>query len=345
MDSPKLPSDEKQRLNALLALNILHTPAEERFDRITRLVRRVLDVPIALVSLVSAETQWFKSRQGLDAAEMPRDIFFCGHAILHDDTFEVPDACQDPVFADNPLVTGAPHIRFYAGQPIRYHGSSIGTLCAIDVVSRTLSSTDIDSLKSLALWVERELEIQTLGKAQIELIRELGAERRKSVFDPLTGVWNRRGINELIVRELAEAGRVLAPLTLMYIDVDNFKQINDNHGQCAGDMVLREFASRVRHAVRPGDIVGRYGGDEFLILLPGCPKDMSQVTAERIRKCVDNEPLQLGELTIPLTCSVGAITATASSGLTKDLLIARADMALYRAKEASRNRVITQLNN
>ena len=132
MQKPQLPSDETQRLRALQRLKILDTDIEERFDRITRLACRMFNVPIALVSLVDQDRQWFKSRQGLDACQTGRDISFCGHAILHDGPLVVLDATQDPRFDDNPLVVGAPFIRFYAGHPIHSpDGSRIGTICII----------------------------------------------------------------------------------------------------------------------------------------------------------------------------------------------------------------------
>ncbi len=130
MQTPDIPDYEPERLAALQRLNLLDTESESRFDRITRLAQRLFQVPIALVSLVDSDRQWFKSKQGLDACETGRDISFCGHAILGSGIFEIPDATQDTRFADNPLVTGAPDIRFYAGAPLQSaDGFNIGTLC------------------------------------------------------------------------------------------------------------------------------------------------------------------------------------------------------------------------
>jgi len=116
--TPEYPDNESSRLDTLHALNILDTSHEERFDRLTRLAKRVLGVPIALVSLVDTNRQWFKSKQGLEATETPRDISFCGHAILGDEILVIEDATRDERFHDNPLVTGEPGIRFYAGYPL-----------------------------------------------------------------------------------------------------------------------------------------------------------------------------------------------------------------------------------
>lgn len=166
MQEPAFPADEAHRLGALHALGILDSAPEERFDRITRVAQRLFEVPIALVSLVDANRQWFKSCQGLGARETPRSISFCGHAILGDATLVVPDALADARFADNPLVTGEPHIRFYAGHPLRVaDGSRVGTLCLIDRQPRTLAPEELALLADLAAMVERELNQQTLAEA------------------------------------------------------------------------------------------------------------------------------------------------------------------------------------
>ena len=151
------PQDEAARLRALRELGILDSAPEERFDRITRLAQRVFDVPIALVSLVDAERQWFKSRQGLDIEETHRDLSFCSHAIHDDSIFVVSDALLDPRFADNPAVTGDLRVRFYAGRPLRANGRRVGTLCVVDQRPRHLRDDDVRALDDLAALVEREL--------------------------------------------------------------------------------------------------------------------------------------------------------------------------------------------
>lgn len=150
MTPAPIPADEDERLSALRALLLLDTPPEERFDRLARFVAEQLDVPIALLTLVDGQRQWFKARVGLDATETPRDISFCGHAIMKNDLFIVEDASRDPRFSDNPLVTGEPHIRFYAGAPLSAPGGHrIGTLCVIDTVPRTLGPVELSILDAL----------------------------------------------------------------------------------------------------------------------------------------------------------------------------------------------------
>ena len=159
MKSAPIPDNEESRLRALHALLLLDTPPEERFDRITEFARFEFDVPIALISLIDRDRQWFKSATGISECETSRDISFCGHAILQNEIMIVEDATQDDRFHDNPLVTGAPYIRFYAGVPLKLKfGVCVGTLCLIDRVPKNLDSTDLSILQTLGNMVVAELE-------------------------------------------------------------------------------------------------------------------------------------------------------------------------------------------
>jgi diguanylate cyclase (GGDEF)-like protein/PAS domain S-box-containing protein len=182
--APQIPVDESRRLAALLDLAVLDTEAEERFDRLTRLAARILDVPIALVSLIDADRQWFKSRVGLADTETSRDVSFCGHAVLHDELFVVTDATQDERFVDNPLVVSDPSIRFYAGRPLHAAlGERVGTLCVIDRQPRDLTPEDRQVIEDLAELVERELNQRTLADAW-EATRATHA-RYQAIFENL----------------------------------------------------------------------------------------------------------------------------------------------------------------
>jgi signal transduction histidine kinase/CheY-like chemotaxis protein len=163
MQIPAFPENELLRLACLRGLNVLDTPPELRFDRLTRIAQQCFGVQMALVSLIDADRQWFKSKQGLDAAETPREISFCGHAILQDGIFEVSNALEDERFADNPLVTNSPAIRFYAGAPlVMQDGFHVGTLCIIDPAPRVLTDVDRQILRDLADCIQVELEQQRL---------------------------------------------------------------------------------------------------------------------------------------------------------------------------------------
>ncbi|HET6519216.1 MAG TPA: MBL fold metallo-hydrolase [Geminicoccaceae bacterium] len=169
-----VPEDEERRLGAVHRLGLLDTRPEERFDRLTRLAAALFDVPIALVSLVDRDRQWFKSCQGPSAKETSREISFCAHAILGREVMVVPDALLDPRFADNPFVTGEPHIRFYAGYPlVDACGSCVGTLCLVDTRPHQLDEAGIRLLQDLGSLVQRELSAAPTFRAAEGLSRAM----------------------------------------------------------------------------------------------------------------------------------------------------------------------------
>lgn len=631
------PPDEAERLNLLHALNILDTPSEEAFDRITRLVAHILDVPIALVSLVDTDRQWFKSRIGIDANETPREVAFCAHAIAQTTPLIVTDTTQDSRFMSNALVTGNPNIRFYAGVPLRSIGGlSIGTLCAIDSKPRQLSPDEISILVDLAALVSKEMQMreamllsharseqaiqaledvearfrtiferagvgiamvapdggwlrvndalcQIVGYSQDEFIKltfqdithpddlntdlsllqqlinndvdhyqlekryitksgrsvwidlivtkklsingeleyfisiikniqeqkeaeaslaklhkelesrvetrtkdlqlanemlsasiaqqlrfeqelrrreaelqmvlqnandayvcidhhgvirdwnqqaehtfgwsreeaigrpldetiipaqmrdahktglarylatgkhhvlnqhiELTAVRRdgmtlpvevrisplfidgKTIFsaflhditerkqaeaireyeathDALTGLYNRRGMFNLLPEAIARAKRTQTSLALLYIDLDGFKKINDAHGHDTGDTVLRVIGTRLQESIRKTDTAVRLGGDEFTIVLEnikhGTPD--ANIIAQKILKAIQ-QPIEIGSITAALSASIGIAIHHADDIINADQLISQADSAMYEAKNTGKARV------
>jgi sigma-B regulation protein RsbU (phosphoserine phosphatase) len=205
MMAAPIPPGEVQRLAALRSLNVLDTAPEERFDRITRMLTRVFQVPMAYVSLVDANRQWFKSSCGMEESQTPRDISFCGHAILDDRVLVIPDALADQRFADNPLVTGPPNIRFYAGQPLRGPGGhKIGTLCIADRRPRRLRDGELETLAVLAQIVERELNLTEAVQLQRELLalKDQAAETERQKVEYLDGML---ASQRHLVRELEQA--------------------------------------------------------------------------------------------------------------------------------------------
>ncbi len=184
-----LPTNEAARLSALRRYEILDTEREEAFDRLTALVARVLDVPMVVVTLLDAERQWFKSSVGLDGTETSRDTAFCAHAVLQDTPMVVTDALEDRRFLDNPHVTGDPHVRFYAGAPLRTpDGFNLGTFCAIDSRPRGISEQHLKLLQDMAAVVVNELELRRLTRELTAQTNALNAalqeaERHKHMFE------------------------------------------------------------------------------------------------------------------------------------------------------------------
>jgi phosphoserine phosphatase RsbU/P len=171
MIAAPIPENDTERLEALHSLDLLDTLPEERFDRITRLLTLVFQVPMAFVSLVDDDRQWFKSSCGLSTPQTPRAVSFCGHAILSDQPMVVTDAAEDERFCDNPLVTGDPHIRFYAGHPLSGPGGhKVGSLCIADSRPRTLRGSELEALGEMARVVEREMGLFEAVHLQRDLI-------------------------------------------------------------------------------------------------------------------------------------------------------------------------------
>lgn len=271
MIEPATPVDEVLRLETLRKLDILDSAPEDRFDRITRLAKRLFDVDIALVSLVDSDRQWFKSRQGLDACETGRDISFCGHAILADEILVVNDAHIDERFSDNPLVTDEPSIRFYAGYPLRAPtGHKVGTLCIIDRQPRELDEEGRNTLRELGEMVEQQLAISMLLNS-----------------DPVTGLLNRSGFCQVVAHVAAVCERSKSPASLMLVTVPNLKLISRAHGLDGCDRALTEIAQMLRATVRESDVVARIDDDTFAVFLTGTDEESRRTTQSPLQARIE----------------------------------------------------------
>lgn len=441
-----IPYDEEQRLITLNQYNLLDGPPTEDFNRLADLAARIFQVPIVLISLVASDRQFFKARVGIDICDTSRDVSFCAHAIVEDEILFVPDALQDSRFRSNPLVVGAPFIRFYAGHPlIAINGQKLGTVCLIDTIPRpTLSAVERENLADLAALVMDRMEMRRLehmrsiGQTQFEYVASTSpdaiicmnsegyitfwnksAERlfgysaldivnkpceiiipdnwrqiyisdlqrlkrgekmelvgqtieltglhkngnefpaefslstwthsntvgigaivrdvterhlhEKKLFelasiDAITDLPNRNAWRNCLANELTSVKAV----TVLLFDLDGFKEINDTLGHSAGDAVLKEIATRLKHSCEKAIISARLGGDEFVTLLPGNDISEARITAETLLDAI-SIPFIFAGKTISIKASIGISLGPLHGSCSEDLLGA-ADLALNRAK-------------
>lgn len=312
-----LPRDEPYRQRDLERYGVLDQPSDQNFDRLVRLASTVLDAPIALISLIDHQRQWFLARHGLDATETPREMAFCAHAIVGSEPLVVNDARSDLRFCNNPLVIGEPGIRFYAGAPLESSdGHNLGTLCVIDRVPRTFSADQVSVLQDLADLVVREMDL-----------------RRQAMLCPLTGLANKMSFMELGQRELNRSLESGKPMALLLIDIDHFARINNSWGHQIGDELLCDVAEVFLSNQRQNDLIGRIHADEFAILMVDCEQDEALERSEIIRYAITR---------LPWIFSVSHLGAQASSGLAEltptdrkfKELLDRAERALLEAKNS-----------
>ncbi|MDR6872462.1 diguanylate cyclase (GGDEF)-like protein [Bosea sp. BE125] len=319
-------SREQNRLDVLARYDVLDTPNEETFDRVTRLVRRTLNVSMATVTFLDGHRQWFKSRTGVTECEGDRQSALCNLTIRQPTPLVVQDARSDPRFANNPLVVGAPHLRFYLGVPLSVDGQNIGTLCAMDTVPRQVDAEDIVTLKDLAQIVMNEMEL-----------------RHVAATDSLTGARSRRSFRDEATRILALAARHRHEAGCITFDLDHFKGINDRYGHAIGDAVLGGSVEVCRKLLRQTDLLGRLGGEEFAILLPHTDKAATMNVAEKLREGIASQQFEGVDAAFNVTASFG-VASFGPAFADVDAILKAADEALYAAKATGRNRCVVSQN-
>ncbi|MFT0859770.1 GGDEF domain-containing protein [Ancylobacter sp. G4_0304] len=332
--SPPAPENEAARVAALQACGIMDTPAEERFDRLTRLAQRLYSADVAFIGFVDEHYQWMKSVTSADiASSIERRKSVCQHVVSSGEPLVVRDFRTDSAFDGHPTVPLLP-LRFYAGVPIRLAPDLVvGSLCVLRREAAAHGEAiDISGLEDIAAIVVDEIELRQRNEELTRLTR----------VDALTGLANRRGFDEAIARAVTRCLRTGEPLSLAIIDIDHFKAINDTLGHPAGDAALRQLAAVLSGVFRrTDDVIARYGGEEFAVLFPGSPVDAALQAGERLR-----EALRAAAIPHPTrgltTVSVG-IATHGGPDLTADALVAEADAALYAAKRQGRDRVMNHL--
>ncbi|TAG26842.1 MAG: GAF domain-containing protein [Burkholderiales bacterium] len=263
-----IPDNEPERLAALRAAMCAYVPREDRFDRITRMAQRMMHVPIALISIVEEDVQWFRSAQGLSTPQTARSESFCGHAIMFDDSFFVPDTHADPRFARNPLVIGPPHVRSYCGWPLQLApGLRVGTLCVLDTMPRTYSSEDQEIMADLARMAESEIRADSLSDQQKRLLQESSIQRRQQLLDPNTGAWSERGFCELMRRTLRDVHEGKAFAALCAINIHNVEDFNVGEGQVGAHELRAALISQfIRQRLPSNAVLCRMAGGRACVM-------------------------------------------------------------------------------
>jgi len=356
MKEAPLPRNESSRIEALRSYRILDTLPESSYDDITKLASHICNTPISVISFVDSERQWFKSKTGVEISETPREIAFCAHAILKPDVFMVPDTLADERFADNPMVTGGPRIRFYAAAPlITAKGEAIGTLCAIDKVPRTLDRRQQDLLHSLSRQVMIQLELRRhileqerqqrrLQEYQKELKKTNAKLQEVILTDDVSGYYNTRFLHQFLDYYLQPGQPGNRMISLVFFDMDDFKLAVDRHGHLLGSKILRQVADTVNRFMGPEDYLVRYGGDEYIVIMPGQDKQKSFSKIKQMKRGIEKTPYLPDEnINIHLTASFGLATCP-DDALDKHQLLAEADRCLFRSKEKGKACITTREN-
>jgi EAL domain-containing protein (putative c-di-GMP-specific phosphodiesterase class I)/GGDEF domain-containing protein len=314
MQPPAIPENEAARLLELCSFDVLDTPADSDVDDISELARRLAGTEIGIISLVDQDRQWFKSCVGaaLGQEQTPRSISFCGHTILQREPLIIADALLDPRFADNPLVTGEPGIRFYAGFPlISPNGFGLGSLCAISRQPHQLAPQQIDSLQRLAKLAVHHLsslrEANLLRSTEEMLkVERLKQSNLRGGYSSLDQLMSREQMLQAI--ELSMAMQVESSFALLRCRFRDYDRINATLGGGLAEEFLNEGARRVLAALPRGTSVARFAESELVVFLPS-DGDATPVqrAAERIISFI-NQPYRTGSQSLPMGLAIGIAT-------------------------------------
>jgi diguanylate cyclase (GGDEF)-like protein len=337
MISAAIHENEPERLEALKEYDALDTPPEIAMDDVAMLAANICQTPMAAISLVDQDRQWFKARVGVNFTETRREVAFCAHVVAEAGFLTVPDTHLDRRFHDSPLVRGEPHVRFYAGVPlITPDGFPIGALCVMDREARSITNEQAEALQSLARQVMSQLELR---RTRAKLVHA-------SLHDALTGLPNRALVTDRIEQCIARArSRKDYRFAVMLLDLDRFKLINNSMDHGVGDKLLAGIASRLTHSLRQGDTVGRetqdstvgrLGGDEFIVVLEDL-RDFTNSARVATRLLLNiSVPLEIEGQEVVVTSSIGIAMGTETASPAQ--LLRDAESAMYRAKDEGGNR-------
>lgn len=331
------PSNESLRLAELRKYKLLDTANEPDFDLLTELAADICAAPYAFISLVDQDRVWFKAKFGSNVVELPRNDDYCSWTILEDRLLHVPDLSLDPRMANLSKTVGPPFFRMYCGANlITDNGLRIGTLCVLDTKVRELSVEQQGKLGRLAAHVVTLME----GRLRdIEFRSALDELSRLATRDELTGLLNRRALTQVLEQETARCTRFQNELSVLMIDIDHFKTVNDLHGHDVGDIVLAGVARVVQAGIRSIDFASRFGGEEFCVVLPNTSLGGAQKLAESLRRAVEAVIFRDSSEPFSVTVSIGVASLDAKRADSNHMMKI-SDTALYQAKATGRNRVV-----
>ena len=336
-----VPENEQQRLNSLTSYQILDTLEEQEYNDIVSLLANICGTPIATIALLDSERKWHKAKYGIDKDYVPREDAICAYTILQSEPLIVNDTIEHAIFRNIGMVTKPPHVRFYAGIALtNKDGYNLGTLCTIDTKPKKLTDFQIAALAALGRQVVTLLELRKsvseLKAQQLELSQQkqlLAQANHKlttiSHTDELSGLFNRRALAQHLLNCQQKNS-----LAILMIDIDHFKSLNDNYGHQIGDVAIQKLSELLQQQTRHTDPCIRYGGDEFIVLVPEVKRERAQQLAEQIRQAVT----QIETLPANISASIG-IAYSDNCQRCHQALLKLADSALYQAKQQGRNQV------
>jgi diguanylate cyclase (GGDEF)-like protein len=337
---------EHHRLDALQDYDIIGMVPDQAYLDLVNLISLVCITPIAMINIIDAERQHSLVANGVPGQDIPRSDSVCAHLLYSpNERLVVSDLQEDDRFCFAPMVRDKNGLRGYAAVPlVTQDGYVLGTLCVCDREPRHFTDDQLEALRVVGFQVSQMLEARRnymkYQESQQRLEDMLIQLHLLSIDDELTGLLNRRALDAKIEEEIKRAGRGNLPISFLMIDVDHFKSYNDTYGHPAGDIVLRSVADALKMTARQHDAVGRYGGEEFAVIMPMTDAAGAQDAAERFRTAV--ETLVHGKRRI--TVSVG-VASWAPGMFPMDIenegarLMSLADRGLYRAKSLGRNQV------
>lgn len=331
--------EEQARLDSLRRMLAIGGPSADDYVRSVRLARGLLSVPIAYVSIIDEHCQCLAAVVGTTDKETPREHSLCLRAVTAGSVVVCDDTRNDPAFANNPLVIQPPYVRSFAAYPVRSaEGHFVGALCVADTAPRVWTEEELGGLADLAFGLETVIALRFLSGSHAQTLARADNLHKEAHTDALTQLYNRRGIADMAHHAYTRCRLEGQPFGVALLDLDHFKRINDSYGHDAGDAALIAAARRLRTALRGGDLVGRWGGEEFLVLMPAIDQVELPALGQRLVDAIRGE-VQFGDHRFLLTTSAGvAGTNACQPRFDLNALVQRADRALYRAKQSGRNR-------